>query len=217
MAQTQTITIARALNTLKHLKVEIDDYFKTQRYFAGFQFGSSGANTNVATMNAKQLTETIQGNYDKIDSLMRRQLALKTAIAKSNVETFITVNGRSMSVSEAIITRSLIESRVILLKQMRNVNSNLNTEMEKLQTKFEERVITITKESMSENMPAEERAQVTVNVRRVQEDMVGPRPIDPLRLAEKVKTLEEEINFLKSELDHVLNESNTTTTITIEV
>jgi hypothetical protein len=70
---------------------------------------------------------------------------------------------------------------------------------------------------MSENMSAEERAQVTVNVRRVQEDMVGPRPIDPLRLAEKVKTLEEEINFLKSELDHVLNESNTTTTITIEV
>jgi hypothetical protein len=122
-----------------------------------------------------------------------------------------------MSVSEAIITRSLIESRAILLKQMRNVNSNINTEMEKLQTKFDERVITITKESMSENMSAEERAQVTVNVRRVQEDMVGPRPIDPLRLAEKVKTLEEEINFLKSELDHVLNESNTTTTITIEV
>lgn len=216
MAQTQKITISRALNTLKHLKVEIEDYFKTTRQFAGIQFGASGANTNIASMNAEQLKAAIRSNYDKITGLIRKQVALKQAIALANTTTMVTVDGKTMSVANAIIMRNHINAKEVLLKQMRGVNASLNTELEKIAVKFEDRVAVLTKESMSDSMSSEERANVALTMRRIQEEQAGPRAINPLNLAEKIQELEKEILFLKSELDLVLNESNTNTLVEVE-
>jgi hypothetical protein len=215
--QLTKMSITRALTTLKNQKQEIAEYFGTGFTFLGYGFGTDGKTTCYTGLTKDEVASKIQGNKDKIDGLIARQVKLKDAINASNQVTMIKIGGREVSVAEAILIKATLPLREQRLQALRQSATKVSKDFRTAQTNFDKTVEDYAKQSQSDTMTAEEKAAVLEATRATQIKLVGPYLIDPLKINDLVEKEAEEINFLKNELDYVLSESNTTTMIEVEI
>lgn len=215
MTQTIEISVVRALATLKSLKKEIDDYMKKSYLFQGIQYGTSGKDTFMRTMDAKKLESELQSNYDQGESLINRYTNYKQAILNSNAVTMVQVNGRSMSVSDAIVMKATLAEREKFLSVLRKSSSDVKVAFEKNLKEFEDKVKAVYEATVNPSSTDEEKSSTYETIRNQQMSISGPIMLDPIKVDDKIKKLEEEINFLKTELDYVLSTSNVETNIMV--
>lgn len=215
--QTTSMSITRALATLKAQKLEIQQYFSGKRVFVGLAAGSQTKETNIAGMDKEQLQRHIQSEKDKIDGLIRRQVTIKNTINISNQNTLVTVNGREMSVAEAILLKGTLDYRVQLLSKMRESYKEASSDLNKVQDSVNKRIDALIAAMVTETTTDEKKAEISAEVRKTQSDMLAPILIDPLNIVSAIQKQEEELNFLRTELDYTLSMSNTTTNIDVEM
>ena len=215
--QLTKMSITRALTTLKNEKAEIEGFFKTDRVFSGVAMGASGKNTNVVNMDRTQLAAHIQSEHDRIQGLMRRQVAIKNAINVSNQNTMVTINNKLITVAEAILLKGTIEHKAKLLTKYRTSATTTAKEMSAVQAAIDKRVDSIVAASINESTSPEDKVSISTQLRASQDDALAPTMVDPLDINDLIKKAEEEILFLHNELDYTLSESNTSTVIDVQM
>lgn len=215
--QTTRMSITRALTTLKNQKEEIDQYFGINPTFLGYGTGEEGTVTCFSGLTKAEVSSKIQGNKDRIDGLIARQVSIKNAINISNQNTLVTISGKEVSVAEAILIKGTLPLREKRLNAIRQSAMKIAKDFETVKANFEKRVDEQARLSQAESMSAEEKSAVLEATRATQTKLVGPYLIDPLKIQDMIQKEADEINFLKNELDYVLSESNTTTQIDVEM
>lgn len=215
--QTTKMSITRALSLLKAQKAEAETFLRGQNVFMGITTGENGKETSVVGMDVKGLESHIQGRWDKIQGLLKRQVIIKDAINKSNHATFVTVNGRQVTVAEAILIKANLPLQKLLLQSLQKAHLETTQAFNKVKAAVDQRVDAMVNNSITETTADEVKVAIAAQVRATQDAMLAPKVVDPLDLTKRIVDLEAEITFVTNELDFVLSESNTTTTIDVEM
>lgn len=154
-----------------------------------------------------------KSNFDKFNSLFDESVSLQKVIRKSNEDTLVRISGKEMTVSEALILKSLIEHKQQLLSNIRDQNSNANNEIEKAETQIESKA-----QSFVQSLKTENQSQIddAMKVGRLS----ATKELRKVRLTglNVEQILKEDLEFVQEflvEVDYVLSESNATTLIEI--
>jgi len=136
---TNKITITQALNELKLYDKKIEKATK-----ANFvSFGQIGDKQKVGTKDKEEFKKDSQAALQSVLDLIENRNKMKSAIVKSNAETEVTIDDKTMTVAEAIERKTSIEYDEDLLliiqqqnecaqKQVNAYNSNVDDEIRSL-------------------------------------------------------------------------------------
>lgn len=169
---------------------------------------------NGVTIN--EFEDDVKSKFQKITDLIRRNENIKKALSLSNAKTTVTVNGKEMSVAEAIYMMQYgIKHKEQLLLSM---NRALNRAQQKIEaengTRLEERLDKFIQATYGskEKVSADELDKASKDFKARNEFKL----VDPINIKDKIALLMEEIDKFKASVDAAIQISNATTYIEIE-
>ena len=210
---TEKMTIHKALAELKILCDRINNSISSSTFIKA----NKHSNEKINGVSGEEFRKQIQGNWDKSNDLIKRRNAIKRNEVLSNAKTIVKVGNDEFTVAEAIEMKNTgMQYKKELLNQLNRqyVDAIRITEKENgetLQQKAENYVIGLygSKEGKTSMNEAEEtKKQFIVNNTF--------EFIDPIKVREKIDSLEKEIAEFDAEIDSCLSVSNSLTEIEIE-
>lgn len=221
--QTTTMSINRAMTSLKHLKKDINEYFTASGFLPMIGAARKHGNTPVTiALSAEEFSRKIQSNFDKYNSLVARYQAIKAAVVASNAKTIVRINGKDYTVAEALELKTIVSFKEALLKNLRaqfnQANKLVIESNEKLETQLMELAKNMARGNEGASLGDEAKTATEMAIKTVQESQRITNELalfDPINLREKIEELAQEISVVREELDGVLSDSNAKTEITI--
>ena len=210
---TEKMTIHKALAELKIIGDRINNSIISSTFIKA----NKHSNEKINGVPINEFKSQIQGNWDKSNDLIKRRNAIKRNVVLSNAKTIVKVGNDEFTVAEAIEMKNTgMQYKKELLNQLNRqyVDAIRVTEKENgetLQQKAENYVIGLygSKEGKTSMNEAEEtKKQFIVNNTF--------EFIDPIKVREKIDSLEKEIAEFDAEIDSCLSVSNSLTEIEIE-
>lgn len=211
---TTKISVTRALATLSKIEDKITKRINTLDTIhiargEGDRKAIPGSLVSVSAFESAAIAD-FQGLVD----LMKVRDELKAAVVQSNAVTKVTVGGVEMTVAQAIERkRTIVFNEQLLAKLIAQYNHGkilLKKENSDFEMKLEQaRAPYISRDKAPD---PEQIKTVEAPVRL----MGTPSIVDPLNLADRIRSLEAEIEDFKSNVDFVLSESNARTEVEIE-
>ena len=208
------MSITRALNEVKLLDAKIQKKIN-ESSFVSCKMNKSAKLTDGVT-TPEEFMQLAKSNMQSILDLTNRRKDIKTKIVQSNANTEVEIAGIKMTVADAIERKSSIEIDRSLLNRMKSEYRAVtgyivqrNQQLEDKISKLVDSLVGSDKKDTNMVKTAEELAQNT----RDNESYVI---LDPLKLLKSIETLEQEIMEFESNVDFVLSESNSITSIEIE-
>jgi hypothetical protein len=144
---------------------------------------------------------------------MNRRVKVKSAIVASNANTRIRVCGMDLTVAEAIELKSSIKNYKTLLNRMRqqygDAMARVEQENARARSNLENSLAKANTDSNSgEKMNVTDYSKSYMKIHSTE-------IFDPIKLEEKINSLEKFITDYESEVDFVLSEKNATTKISV--
>lgn len=205
------ITITRALTELKLLdkkiKKEIDE-------FKPVGLTQSRKNLVIGTNETKEdFSNKAKSQLQSIQDLIKRRADIKSAIIKSNGETVVKINGKSMLVAEAIDRKNSIQYEERLQTKLNTEGGNVVGAREQHNLKLQKQV-----EEMLLNNYGKDRKANADDYDSISKPFLEANElkiVDPIECDKVNKELFDEITKFTSEVDFALSESNAKTKIDI--
>lgn len=145
--------------------------------------------------------------------LLQRYSTLKSRIVQSNATAQVTIAGRTYTVAEAVERKRTIDSETTLLQRMREQYNAVQQEYRDHQAAEQTRIDRLLASELSKGS----KTNVDV-IRSLTETLLEENKaeiVDPLRLEERIKSLEKDIDEFQTTVDWVLSESNGRTMIVV--
>jgi len=206
------ISITEALNELKLYDSKITKAI-TNATFCGAAKKSAD---KVGVVKKEDFDERAKSSYHSATDLIANRNTLKSAIVKSNAVTEVEIDGRTMTVAEAIERKNSIEYDETLLNEMKrqyaNATATVDKENKKVDNKVDDLLTTLIGKDSDKKLSKEDQEAVEKPYREKNEFEF----VDPLSLYEKIQVLESDIDGFKSNVDTVLVLSNATTFIEVD-
>ena len=199
----ETMNLHKALSELKILNDRISDKISNCTFCGTMKSGSK----TILGKAVDEFKTNVQSDYDSVNTLINRRNAIKRAVSKSNSSTSVTINGKDYVVAEAIEMKNWGMDYASAVNKMETENAKADmaaTDYAKNGTNSDK--TTLTAEALKE----------MENLRKSYYDSHKTEIVDPLKLSDKIKELEEMISAFTSEVDSVLAVSNANTLIEIE-
>lgn len=228
---TKTMNITRALSTIKALEQQISDFFVPERYLLGITIGNNNATISAAYPLKAELESRITSDTQKLQQLRATQFEIKSKIIESNAVTLVTVNGKTVTVAEAIFMKSTLSSRRTVLDKVRKavtaqINSfakldkAYNDSIQKMMVSLNEAKKNAETDATTSEGAALLTAQLeyvtnlTAQLEYVTNNM-KPELFDPAKIRNWIDKEQALLDELTTELDYTLSASNTNTMITV--
>ena len=209
----QTISVTRALAELKNINERINNAIQSG-VFLGLTKGKGSNKVMLGVGEVASSAATIQGSYDKVDSLIAQRQKIKAALVKSNAETTVSFQGREISVAEAIELKSTVSFKELYLGRLRNTKTAALQQVDSYNSKLDGTI-----QVMLQSVYGADKSKVDPSqydsIANPQKDKNEVSILDPKGIDKVIESLEESIQALKTELDFTLSESNARTTVTI--
>lgn len=209
---TEKMTVHKALAELKIIGDRINSAISSGIYVRA----NKHSNEKINGVSVDEFKKQIQSSWDKVNDLIKRRNAIKKAVVLSNATVKVKVGDDEYTVAEAIeMKNSGMQYKKELIDVLNNqyIKAIQITEKENgetLQQKAENYVIGLygSKEGKTavDEIENTKRQFITNNTFEL---------IDPIKVREKIDTLEKEISEFESEIDAALSCSNSLTTIEI--
>jgi len=210
---TETMTVHKALAELKIIGDRISSATSSGIYIRV----NKHSNEKINGVSVDEFKKQIQGNWDKVNDLIKRRNAIKKAVVLSNASIKVKVGNEEYTVAEAIeMKNSGMQYKKVFMSVLNEqyVNAIRITEKENgetLQQKAENYVIGLygSKEGKTavDEIENTKKQFITNNTFEL---------IDPIKVREKIDFFEKEISEFESEIDAALSVSNALTELTIE-
>lgn len=158
--------------------------------------------------------KSVINDYKGLQDLLAVRDELKAKIVKSNAETIVKIGHVSMTVAEAIERKRTICFKQALLNKLCAQHTSAQLLLAKEEKSLEDKLENARAPYIQRDKApdAEQIKTVEAPIRM----MNTPSVVDPLELASKIRSLEEEIEDFLSNVDFALSESNAKTEIEIE-
>lgn len=211
------MSITRALVELKNLDNKIKQAIQGV-HFIGVTTGKDN-NKKVFIPSGNDVAsaqQLIQGNFDKATQLISNRQRIKAAVVKSNAVTEVKLAGKVLTVAEAIETKTSLPYKELLLTTLVQQANSANTHVSNINNKMNEdidKALQVVYGNEKGKVQSEMYEQVAEPQRKQKEGAI----LDPAKIDLKIKSLQDEIQTIKSELDFVLAESNAKTEIEVDI
>lgn len=208
----EKMTIHKALSELKVL----DDRIVKAIHNGTYCLANKHSNAKVKGVAVSEFIKVIQGDYDKASDLIKRRNAIKRAVVLSNATTKVKVGNDEYTVAEAIEMKNHgMDFKQKLYETLFTHYQNAQGEILKqngnnLDKRAEDYVIGLygSREGKIDVSDYEttKKSFIESNTYEL---------IDPIKVLDKINSLESEISAFKSEVDSALSTSNAITEIEI--
>lgn len=206
------ISITEALNELKLYDSKINKAIANAK-LAGATKKSSD---KVGVVKKEEFEERAKASYQSVTDLIANRNELKSAIVKSNAVTEVTINGKVMTVAEAIERKNSIDYDVTLLNEMKKqyvtATDTVNKENKKVDNKVDELISTLVGKDTDKKIDKDAVEAIEKPYREKNEFEL----IDPIGIFDEMLKLEADIDGFQSNCDTSLVLSNATTFIEID-
>ncbi len=211
MSEKRMISITEALNELKLYESKINKAIQSTKYV-----GAAKKSSNTIGIQTKEtFNEIAKAGYQSVTDLIENRNKLKSLIVKSNALTLVTINGKSMTVAEAIERKNSIQFEIDLLNvlksQYSSASSTVLNENKKVDMQIDKLLETFTGKDTDKKITKEDQAVITDPYREKNEFTL----IDPIDIYKKIQDLESDIDGFNSSVNTALVISNAVTTIEI--
>lgn len=205
-------TITRALAELKLLKSRLNKEVVDLNLVA-VRHGSKLRTPN-SQYKEEDFIEQAKETYQSVCDLERRIKEIKDKIDQSNFTTKVVVGDKEMTIQEVLNFRNnILPLKVIRLTYLKKIyNSALNS----YNSALEENQIKISKMTTDKSSTTTKISEIEEDAKKFVEKSYAVEMVDPLNIGEEIKSLEDEINVFKGNVDYVLSESNSITHIVID-
>ena len=200
-----TISITQALAELKLLEKRINKSLDNVKWS-----DVSSKNNNVDELQLKRVAES---EYQSYTDLLKRRDTMKRAIIMSNAMTNVTVGKWNGSVAEAIEQKSNMEFKKKLLASMRRSLLLSQESYKRKEAELETRLDRLLTSELGKDIKTNPDTIQALTTSFKETNKVTHH--DPLKLVEKIKNLEEEIEDFETNINWKLSESNGKTTVTL--
>ena len=174
------------------------------------------SNEKIEGKSISDVNDELKANLQAYHDLCANRSEIKRKIALSNATTTITINGKIMTVVEAIEEKHFAKNRrVHIMTMRRNYNNalaiveNKNSSVEALADKF-----------VADITGGKDKTADPETIKKLREDYVTAQSydlLDPSKLADVLKKMEDELAEFENTIDFRLSESNATTLIEVDL
>ena len=213
----EKMTIHNALAELKTLDTRIEKAIRETPYVLAVKHSAEKING----MSIADFKTQIKSCYQKATDLIARRDAMKRAVVLSNANTKITIGGNEYTVAEAIEMKNHgIEFKERLLNAMTYAYNDAQNDLNRnsgdsLERKAEQYVLAVIQAQPKDSkMTVDSDAMQSLRKTYIENNTYDL--IDPLGVANVIKSLEDEINKFNTEIDAALSCSNALTVIEFE-
>ena len=148
--------------------------------------------------------------------LIANRNTLKSAIVKSNAVTEVTINGKTMTVAEAIERKNSIDYDETFLAEMKrqyaSATDTVTKENKKVDNKVDELLATLIGKDSSKEVNKDSQEAIEKPYRDKNEFEF----IDPIGIWDKIEALETDIDGFKASVDTTLSVANATSFIEVD-
>ena len=164
-------------------------------------------------VDVEKYKEEMKANLQSLRALMRNRQTLKSAIAKSNETTEVTIGGETMTVLDAIERKNFMNMRMSVVNTLKSQFNRADREVrmyeDNLQANLENYIKNTTKELNNKDLID----SLTESYKNLNEVVM----IDPSNLRLVIEEMTKENDQFNTEVDYVLSESNSNTTIEVDL
>lgn len=195
------ISVTEALNELKLYDSKIDKAINNATLCGAAKKSAD----KVGVVKKEDFAERAKASYQSATDLIANRNTLKSAIVKSNAMTEVLINGKTMTVAEAIERKNSIGYDMNLLSEMKrqyaNATALVEKENKKVDAKVDELIVTLVGKDSDKKLSKDDQEAVE----RPYRDKNEFEFIDPLRLYDKIQALEADIDGFTSNVDTALS------------
>lgn len=206
------ISITEALNELKLYDAKINKAISN----ATFVGAAKKSSNKIGIVSKDTFTDRAKASYQSVSDLIANRNALKSAIVKSNAITEVQVDGKTMTVAEAIERKNSIDYDKQLLEVMQrqyvNASDAVLRENVKVDRKIDELLTALIGKDTDKKISKEDQEAVETPYRNKNEYEL----VDPLNIYDKIQKLESDIDGFESSVDIALSVINATTFIEVD-
>ncbi len=200
-------TITEALQELKLLSSRIS------KITNGTVFVSTLRSEDIK--NKELVCKDSASNYQSVSELITRRAKIKSAIMQSNATTSVEIGGKTYTVAEAIATKEYIKDKEVLLNVLKNQKVNVSNQVNNYNTDRQRKIDALINSSFGRDSSQKNNSEdiSTITDMYVKKNFI--ELIDPIKIDDKIKELEEEIESFKHQVDYKLSYINAITKINI--
>ena len=209
------MSVTRALAELKRLDDRLNRMSTDQSIFVSVAVGQGDKQKVLGVSDTVQnVVSQIQSNRDRVNSMIEMRAKIKAAVVASNAVTKVKLGTREMTVAEAIELKKSIDVKRNMLstyrRQVIQANALVYSQNATLDAQIETNLATI-----YGNEKGKVEASMFEAIAKPQREQKEASLIDPIKINDLIKSLEEEISLVETELDFTLSEINAKTEIEI--
>lgn len=216
-----TMSITRALAEVKNIDKQMSRKIRNLELVAfkeaGGKFDSEGLNVSIEEFDKRE-TAALQS----VEALIDNKLKLKKAIDKANLDTMVELGGKQMSIQEAIrFKNDVIVHKKSLLSRLQEVllhaKSTVNRRNDEVDFKIQEVVRKFESDTKKGDKTDAKDFSELIQAHQKMLEQQKYTVHDPIGIENKISTLQEEIETFEKNVDFVLSEANTATTIEVDI
>jgi hypothetical protein len=202
----QQMSITQALPELKLLEKRIDKVMSSIDDWCKVSH-------NGAPLDKEKHKKETEAQLQSFQDLVKRRDTIKRAIILSNANTKVKIGSFEGSVAEAIEYKLSIRFKRTLLESMKSCLQSKREEYERMKAQVDSRLERLLQSELGKDVKTNpETISALTNSFR---DNNKVDLVDPLDLATKIQSLEEELDAFETNVDWVLSQANATTFIQV--
>lgn len=207
----QTYTITRALTRVKTLSNRLEELGDIGGRNIGNYIGTVLEQRREAD-GSKKYAETANANFNSFNDLFDELVKVKNAIKASNAVTTITINGETMTISEAITLKECVHVKRNFYRELLKRYEECEKSVERAEAEIEDKA---RKQVEKLNLDSKDNYETILDAARtsvVKDSRIVVVGIDNI---EKVREEFNKLDNFFEEIDYKLSESNAVTVITL--
>lgn len=208
------MSVTRALATLTKVEEKIQKRIEALNTIHIAKGTDANRQIPGSLQSVEDFEKSAQADFQGVQDLLAVRDDLKAKVVQSNAVTKVEIAGESMTVAQAIERKRTIVFKELLLGKLKSQYNHAQVRLNRDTQEFEAK-LEAARAPYVQRDKAPDAAQLAV-VEAPVRSMGTPSIVDPLGLADRIRSLEAEIEDFKSNVDFVLSESNARTEVEIE-
>ncbi len=206
----EKMTLHRALSELKLIDAKIEKAIADILPTGIHQKGK--AINNYFT--EENFTKAAQSNFDSVMGLIDRKNKIKSLVVIANGATNVTINGQTMTISDAINLKTSIKLQKKFVETLKHRHAQSLVQMGKANEQVQKNLQVILESALGkENVKTNKDDYDNIATPYLEKNEV--KVFDPLGIEARIKEIEEKVSGFEVEVDATLSEINATTFIVL--
>lgn len=205
MSTPQSMSVTQALAELKLLRKRFERVLSDAEFIT--------LKTKTKQLDTEAFKRSAVGSYQSFKDLLSRYNRIKAAIVVSNATARVTVAGREYSIAEAVERKRAIDTEKDCLRLMQRQYKDVMERYEAHQKAQQERLDRLVMQELGKDNKTS--IEVVTQLTATFMESNKAEVIDPLKLEEKIREIQKDLEDFETNVDWALSESNGCTMIEV--